>query len=129
MGCAPRNGNEVTDAMLKYFESHVNSWELEEGFPCAHRNLKQYVSNGLTWKALWEEYYRQCEKDNVRGMLYITFMEYRMRAFPTIALNRVKEDVCDHCVKLRARIADEKTSSDDRAEVITPLFICYITRA
>lgn len=121
---APSNKKEVTPEMLKYFELNVNAWELEEGFPCAHRNLKHYVSNGTTWKVLWEQYQQQCERDGVRWMAHKTWMEYRKRLFPTIALNRVKEDVCDHCVKLRARIADENTSKEDREEVTNFFTTC-----
>ena len=50
-------------------------------------------------------------------MAYKTWMQYRRRAYPSIKLNRLKEDQCDHCVKLQAILADEHTSALDRAEV------------
>lgn len=112
----PRNGQEVTKEM---FELDVNTWLLEEGFPCAHRYIKYYVSNGTTWKKLWAEYFERCLTNNTRGMAYKTWMQYRQKMFPTISLNRVKEDQCDHCIKLQVLLFDESTSDSDKAEVCT----------
>lgn len=121
----PRNGKEVTREMLDFFELDVNTWLLEEGFPCAHRRIKQYVSNGTTWKKLWIEYFRHAATNNIRGMEYKTWMQYRQKVFPTISLNRVKEDECDHCIKLQVLLCDENTSDADKAEVCLPMS-CFI---
>lgn len=123
----PRNGKEITTEELQFFELDVNTWILEEGFPCAHRHIKYYVSNGSTWKKLWLEYFKRCTVNNTRGMAYKTWMQYRQKVFPTISLNRVKEDQCDHCIKLQVLLRDENTSSSDKAEVCSSPVHTYIT--
>lgn len=111
------NGSQVTDVMVAYFKNHVQSWDLEEGFACSHRRMKFYLPNGFTWKTLWGDYQNACERDSVRSMAYKTWMQYRQVILPHVSLNKIKEDECDVCVKLKASLTDKSLSCLEKEKV------------
>eukprot|EP01032_Pedospumella_encystans_P014524 gene14524-16672_t len=50
-------------------------------------------------------------------MAYRTWMEYKSAIFPTLALNKTKEDCCDLCVKLTVALDDDKLTELEKQEI------------
>lgn len=115
VGCG--NGNQVTQEMKDYFKKNVDTWHLEEGFACLHRRQKLYLPSGSSWKKLWKSYVRQCEIDKVRSMKYTTWLKYKHAIYPTIDIQKIKEDCCDVCEKFAATLADPHLPVEEKEKV------------
>lgn len=48
---------------------------------------------------------------------FSTFYKYKRLCHPDITLQKLKEDMCDTCIKYKVMLDDEKTSDSDRAKI------------
>ncbi|KAF1786774.1 hypothetical protein GQ600_23739 [Phytophthora cactorum] len=101
------------------FLSTTVKWELEEGFPCSHRRLRQYlVESGVTWKCLWERYNIKAETRSRRIMEYSRWLQYVHQYFAGVRLPHSKKDLCDACVRMETSLLNPSLSESDRAELV-----------
>ena len=73
----PPPHHAVTDDDMRLIKDHIESYDTEDGFPCAHRKPRKYfVEQGLTWTKVHENYSKSLEQDNVRVISYSRFLQY-----------------------------------------------------
>jgi hypothetical protein len=76
--------HKFSEATVLYMKEIVSKWNTEDGFPCAHRKPRQYVTldsgKEATWLGLHKEYTKDWEnllvKDAIKLMAYSTFLQY-----------------------------------------------------
>ena len=115
---------------VSLFQAFFSSLDVEDGFACGHRRPKMYViGEDMTWKKLHEKYVSFVEgekmkitdihvRKNIKIMALTTFREYRGWLFPGHALDKKKEDVCDHCVRLQLVIDNPLTPPEEKEAAI-----------
>ena len=126
----PKRSHALNDVSVNLFKLFIKSLDVEDGFPCPHRRPKQYVTKdnkATTWKILHQDYttYVNKEKEKisnehvkkqVRTLALNTFREYRGWIFPGHCLSRKKEDVCDHCMRLKLVLENELTPTEEKEQ-------------
>ena len=115
---------------VSLFQAFFSSLDVEDGFACGHRRPKMYViGEDMTWKKLHEKYVSFVEgekmkitdihvRKNIKIMALTTFREYRGWLFPGHALDKKKEDVCDHCVRIQLVIDNPLTPPEEKEAAI-----------
>ena len=98
--------------------NHIQSYQLEDGFACAHRRqLKYFTEQGLTWTSVYKSY-KKLQLEHVpkfRALSYTRWIEIVHWMHPALRLTRVKEDVCDACVRLEIELARVDLTAEERA--------------
>ncbi|KAJ1387815.1 hypothetical protein B484DRAFT_303779, partial [Ochromonadaceae sp. CCMP2298] len=80
-------------------------WELEDGFPCAHRRPRQFFGEeGLTWSTLWHRYADRQLQQEARVVSKERWRQYTHFYYPGLRLTRVTEDDCDACTRLKVQL-------------------------
>ena len=53
----PRPSHAAVEADLNNLKTHLESYETEDGFPCAHRRPRKFfIKEGLRWRGIWRTY-------------------------------------------------------------------------
>ena len=123
----PKKKHAFAQVDVNLFVAFMSSLDVEDGFPCAHRRPKFYIrrdDKGTTWKELHGDYCSYVEKEKeegdetakkeIRTMALGTFREYRHWLYPGHCLSRKKEDVCDHCVRLKLVIDNPLSEPEEK---------------
>jgi hypothetical protein len=103
------------DNDLDMIKADAESWEVEDGFPYAHRCLKQYLLDPkFTFTKLYHRYKDKIESANDRRhvVLYSRWIQYIHLFFPNLRLVRTVEDVCDCCVRINIQLQQNDLPSD-----------------
>jgi hypothetical protein len=96
----------ATEADIQRIRDCYATWELEDGFPCAHRRPRKYfVREGQRWKVLWADYQEKTTAQGHRVMSLPRWTQYIKYLFPGLRLSRSKEDVCDACVRIEIQLS------------------------
>lgn len=113
--------HKFNEATRIFLSGVMETWNLEEGFPCPHRRLKSYfVEDGMTWKILhsrYEEEYRKLSEERqkvIELMAYSTFTQYVHYIDPGIRLTRSMQDISDSCTRLNLVIQNPKSTEDEK---------------
>ena len=122
-----KRSHALSQVDVNLFKAFMRTLDVEDGFPCAHRCPKFYIlRNGkaTTWKELYGDYCDYIEKEKekmdeesiekLKMMTLGTFREYRIWLFPGHCLSWKKEDVCDHCVRLKIVINNPLSTPEDK---------------
>jgi len=91
------------DNDLHKIKADAESWEVEDGFPYAHRRSKQYfLDPKLTFTKLYQRYKDEIESanDTRRVVLYLRWIQYIHLFFPSLRLAQTVEDVCNYYVHI-----------------------------
>lgn len=107
------NGSSLTDADIAMIKNDITSWDVEPGYPCAHRRTKMNLNEaGLSWKTMYDRFVKKCVAANRRIISYKTWMKYRLALAPQYSFCKTKEDECDVCSRLNILLDDlEHTSA------------------
>ena len=91
----------ATEEDLNRIKSCKRTWELEDGFPCAHRRPREYfVEENVTWKSLHAMYAANLNEMGYRVISLSRWRQYVHYFFPGLRLSKSTEDVCDACVTI-----------------------------
>ena len=109
-----KRSHAMSAKSVMFFCDFMESLDLEDGFPCAHRRPKRYIVSdnvNISWTdihKLYKEYVNSVvlltnpdleECKSLIVMRLTTFREYRGWLYPGYRLTRRKEDVCDSCIR------------------------------
>ncbi|KAF4132284.1 hypothetical protein GN958_ATG18517, partial [Phytophthora infestans] len=81
-----------------------NEWELEEGYPCSHRNLRQYKT--------------KAEDQSRRIMEHSRWLQYVHYYFAGVRLSRSKEDLCDACTRIETLQLNPDIPDSERTKLV-----------
>ncbi|CAM6105554.1 unnamed protein product [Calypogeia fissa] len=108
----------VTSDQLQFLKVDVNSWKVEDGFPCAHHRPRTYLlEENITWMALWSRYEVKGNHASVRVLSLSQWRQLVGFHFPGLRLSRSKEDVCDACVRLDTQLLCADISEELREKL------------
>jgi hypothetical protein len=100
--CPPHiPAHAIHDSNLDMIKANAETWEVEDGFPCTHRHLKQYLLDvTLTFTKLHQHYRAKIEASNDGAciILYSRWIQYVHLFYPGLCLAHLAKDVCDCCV-------------------------------
>jgi hypothetical protein len=100
-------------------KSHINeSFDLEAGFPCAHRNQMLYFHDPtLLWKDIYQSY---CDYVPPGGRVLSSnrWREYIKHFFPNLRLHRAESDLCNACYRINIELQDASISDETRAQLL-----------
>lgn len=114
---APKHALSSDD--IERVKSFIMLLPTEEGYPCCHRRMKNYLMDqGLTWKQLWRRYETIMEEDNHRVVSYERWLQYVHYEFPGLRLSRTKEDLCDACTRIEIELLRDNLTEEDRNNLI-----------
>jgi hypothetical protein len=97
--CVPTHAFHDND--LDMIKVDAESWEVEDGFPCIHKRLKQYLLDlKLTFTKLYQRYKDKIKfaNDGHCVVSYSCWIHYIHLFFPSLSLAHTAKDVCDYCV-------------------------------
>lgn len=105
-----------TEEDLELVRFTSSTWELEDGFPCAHRRPRQYfIAPGVTWSSLWKQYRDKMEELEKRVLSQSRWTQYIKKYFPGLRLSKSKEDVCDACIRIDNLLLRNDLTEAERA--------------
>ena len=112
--------NAFLDKDKKAIKDFIATLPVEDGFPCAHRQPKQYVAiEGATWKSIHSDYMKYVgrlpTKPRVAG--YHRWTQYVHFYFPNLRLHRTKEDECNCCIRLKLELSNPEITEARRHEL------------
>ena len=113
----PIPSHALSEEDLAFIKADVETWELEDGFPCSHRRPRQYlVEQGIKWINLWERYEtkRKAISPDLRIVSYERWLQYIHYFFPGLRLTRSKVDVCDACIRIEFELMKEDLDPEER---------------
>ena len=89
-----------------------NCLEKEDGFPCAHRQPRQYLTKeGATAASCWRVYSMVMKSNGFRASGVNRFNEYWKHCFPGLRCTQLKSDACDSCVRIDIALQDPDITS------------------
>ncbi len=104
---------EEDKSRIKYY---INSFDLEPGYPCAHREPLLYFHDGkMEWKDIYDGYVKSL-KMGERVVSGNRFREYVKFFFPRLRLKRHETDVCNACFRIDTELL-ECTDEDRKKEL------------
>lgn len=108
--------HSLTEDEINSIKDEYQHWELEDGFPCAHRRPRKFfVKEHVTWSALWKEYEIRQKAHNKRVVSYTRWIQYIHYYYPGLRLSRTAEDLCDACVRLNMLLKCDDLDATQRA--------------
>ena len=126
----PKRSHAFNERSVSLFKTFFASLDVEDGFACGHRRPKMYViGEDMTWAKLYGKYVSFVEAEKmkitdlhvrttIKSMALTTFREYQGWLFTGHALDKKKEDVCDHCVRLQLIIDNPLTPPEEKEAAI-----------
>ena len=107
----------LSDDDKERIRAHIEAYELEPGYPCAHREpLLYFHDGGKQWTDVYDDYIKGL-KDGERQVSSNRFREYVRSFFPRLRLKRHETDVCNVCFKITTELKDETLSDARRDEL------------
>ncbi|CAK9862503.1 unnamed protein product [Sphagnum jensenii] len=104
---------------LTAFIEDFKTWELEDGFPCSHRQPRQYfVEAKLTWTELWKRYEKKMVPFERRMMSFSRWTQYVKLHQPGVCLMRTAKNVCDSCVRIDIQFAHDNLPLEEREHLV-----------
>ena len=116
----PSPYHAITPQQEADIRSHIESFDTEDGYPCAHRRPKSYfVQEGLNWKKVHDSYRKNQEQmiPKKRVVSYKRWLQKVHVLFPVLRTSRSKEDVCDCCVRIAIKLLDPDLSAEDKVSL------------
>ena len=110
----------ITPQQEADIRSHIESFDTEDGYPCAHRRPKSYfLQEGLNWKKVHDSYRKNQEQmiPKKRVVSYKRWLQKVHVLFPGLRTSRSKEDVCDCCVMIAIKLLDPDLSDEDKVSL------------
>ncbi|XP_041454613.1 uncharacterized protein LOC121407545 [Lytechinus variegatus] len=107
----------ATDEDKEAIKKQIDSWDIEPGYPCAHRKPLEYIEAGKEWQALYAEYKEERCMSGNRVLSLVRWREY-VRAFrPRLRLKHATTDLCNCCYKIDLELKDPAISDERKAEL------------
>ncbi|KAI3631056.1 hypothetical protein MIR68_010546 [Amoeboaphelidium protococcarum] len=114
---------------IQIMKDFIQSLEVEDGYPCAHRRARTFLKTEGSVKTTWESLYQQYvafakEKSEIyvenesKIMAQSTFSQRVQYHFPGFRLDRSAEDVCNHCSELEIALLNPDLSDLERQELL-----------
>jgi hypothetical protein len=114
--CIPSHA--FTQEQIQAIKDDYINWELEDGYPCAHRRIKQYfITPGTTWTRVHEQYYDRVAATGIVPASYDRWRQYIRAIYPSLRLCKAKEDECDACIRLKMQLEDNSLDPEARAAI------------
>eukprot|EP00171_Calliarthron_tuberculosum_P005512 IDg5512t1 len=109
-----------TNEELQAIKDDAMTWEVEDGFPCAHRQPMQYIATpGATWKSLHELYTQKIKGiPDILPAKYHRWTQYIHLWFPNLRLSRTQEDMCSCCERIRIALMDPELTDEMKSDLI-----------
>ena len=100
--------------------NHINSYDLQPGFPCAHREPMQYFAIDLgNWKDVYQKYKESLgPQPDVRVMSINRWREYVRYFFPRLRVKQYDTDVCNCCYRIDTELKYSDISDEHREELL-----------
>jgi hypothetical protein len=88
--CIPSHA--FTQEQIQAIKDDYINWELEDGYPCAHRRIKQYfITPGTTWTRVHEQYYDRVAATGIVPASYDRWRQYIRAIYPSLRLCKAKK--------------------------------------
>lgn len=116
---AQKPWHAVTQSDIDAIAAHISTWEIEPGFPCAHRIQLEYLADPtLEWGTLHEQYRAEREMSGERVLSPTRWREYVRHLKPRLRRGRVLSDLCNTCYRLDIELKQPNLSEERRADIL-----------
>lgn len=107
----------LTDADKNRIKAAIDAYDLEPGYPCAHREPLIYLHDGKKeWQDVYNDYVATLEAGH-RVVSKNRFREYVKFFYPRLRLKRHQTDVCNVCYKIDIELEQENITEDRKTEL------------
>ena len=105
-----------SDADHEAVKDSIGNFDIEPGYPCAHRQTLMYFADPtidwtLKWTSVYKVYVKNREEAASRILSFGRWRDYVRVYYPNLRLKRFMTDMCNRCyridIQLRENISDE----------------------
>jgi hypothetical protein len=119
---------ESTKVVPKHSASHIDkarvrdhirdTYDLEEGYACAHRNQMLYIANEtVQWKDIYVSYTKSIPQGG-RILSRNRWREYIRHFYPHLRLHRTEGDLCNACFRIDTSLKDPNLDESSRSQLV-----------
>ena len=102
-----------SDADHEAVKDSIGNFDIEPGYPCAHRQTLMYFADPtIDWTSVYKVYVKNREEAASRILSFGRWRDYVRVYYPNLRLKRFMTDMCNRCyridIQLRENISDER---------------------
>ena len=97
----------------------VHYFDIEPGYPCAHRKPVQYYHDPtVEWKDVFNKYVEERISAHRRILSFNRWREYVRYFHPRLYLRRALTDMCNACYRIETSLSSNELSDERRADLL-----------